>query len=286
MSREGRVQRASLAQAADLHRFHHGSGQVVQVGTMAVGRAVLEPGWRWSVDIQPQVGTPSCRIHHLHVQLSGRFAVRMDDGTEHEFTTHDVMDIPPGHDAWVVGDEPVELLDISGNVADFALPAERPRFLATLLFTDIVGSTQRLAELGDAAWRQVLERHNRLVRSQLERFNGREVDTTGDGFLARFESAAAALRCALTLRDEVRGIGLEIRAGVHTGEVEQVGDDLRGIAVHAAARIMAEANPSEVLTSTVTRALAEGAALSFTERGPHTLKGIPNPIELYAVDPA
>ena len=278
------VQRASLSRAEDLHRFHHGSGQVVQVGSMAVGRAVLEPGWRWSTDIKPQVGTASCRIHHLHVQLSGRFAVRMDDGTEHEFGPYDVMDIPPGHDAWVVGDEPVELLDISGNVADFALPAERPRFLATLLFTDIVGSTQRLAELGDAQWRQLLERHYRLARSQLERFNGREVQTTGDGFLASFESAAAALRCALALTEEVRSIGLEIRAGVHTGEVERVGEDLRGLAVHTAARIMAEAGASEVLTSAVTRALAADAPVSFTPRGERALKGLPGPMELYAVD--
>jgi class 3 adenylate cyclase len=257
----------------------------VQVGNVVVGRGVLEPGWRWSNDIKPAVGTASCQIHHLHVQIAGRFGIRMDDGTEHEFGAGDVMDIPPGHDAWVIGDEPVILLDISGNSAGFALPAERPRFLATLLFTDIVGSTERLAELGDAAWRQLLERHNRLVRQELERFGGHEVKTTGDGFLASFESAAAALRCALALRDEVQSIGLEIRAGVHTGEVERVGEDLRGLAVHAAARIMAEAGGSSVLTSAVTRALAADAPVRFSERGQRALKGIPEPMELYAVDP-
>jgi class 3 adenylate cyclase len=210
----------------------------------------------------------------------------MDDGTEAEFGPNDVMDIPPGHDAWVVGDEQVIILDISGNSTDFALPAERSRYLSTMLFTDIVGSTALAASMGDARWRQVLEQHNRLIRTQLERFRGREIDTTGDGFLALFDSAAAGLRCALAIRDEVRSIGLEIRAGVHTGEVEQVGEDVRGLAVHAAARIMAAAAPSEVLTSAVTRALCEGTAVSFEARGPHTLKGIEAPMELFAAGAA
>ncbi|HEX6654590.1 MAG TPA: adenylate/guanylate cyclase domain-containing protein [Candidatus Limnocylindria bacterium] len=286
LQKPAHVQRASLSEADVIRRFGHGTGQFVQVGNVTVGRGVLEPGWRWSTDVKPLVDTPSCQVHHLHVQLSERFAIRMDDGSEHEFAANDVMDIPPGHDAWVVGDEQVVLLDISGNSATFALPAERPRFVATLLFTDIVGSIQRLAELGDAAWRQVLERHNRVTRQQLERFGGREVVTTGDGFLASFDSAAAALRCALALSTEVAGIGLEIRAGVHTGEVERVGEDLRGLAVHAAARIMAEAGASEVLTSAVTRALAADAPVRFTPRGERTLKGLPGPMELYVVDPA
>ncbi len=285
MDSKPHVQRANLDESESRRQFRHGSGQFVQVGNVVVGRGVLKPGWRWSNDIKPAVGTPSCQIHHLHVQIAGRFGIRMDDGTEHEFGPGDVMDIPPGHDAWVIGDEPVILLDISGNSAGFALPAERPRFLATLLFTDIVASTERLAELGDAGWRQLLERHNRIARQALERFGGHEVQTTGDGFLASFESAAAALRCALALRDEVKSIGLEIRAGVHTGEVERVGEDLRGLAVHAAARIMAEAGASEVLTSAVTRALAADAPVRFSERGQRALKGIPEPMELYAVDP-
>ena len=279
------VQRANLDEVEQEHRFAHGTAALARVGSVVVGRALLEPGWRWSNDVKPLVGTPSCQIHHLHLQLAGRFAVRMDDGSEHEFRANDVMDIPPGHDAWVVGDEPVILLDISGNVTDFARPAERSRFLATMLFTDIVGSTATAARMGDAGWRQLLEQHNRLVRHQLERFRGQEIDTAGDGFLATFESPAAALRCALAIRDEVRGLGLEIRAGVHTGEVERMGEDVRGIAVHAAARIMAQAGSSEVLTSSVTRALCEGSTFAFTERGAHDMKGLPAPMELFAVSP-
>jgi class 3 adenylate cyclase len=280
------VQRANLDKARDLRRFTHGKGQLVQVGSVAIGRAVLKPGWTWANDVKPLVGTQSCQVHHLHVQLSGRFAVRMDDGSEHEFGPNDVMDIPPGHDAWVIGDEPVVLLDISGNSSTFALPAERTRFLSTMLFTDIVGSTRLAAEIGDAAWRQKLEQHNRLVRHHLERFRGREVDTTGDGFLASFDSAAAALRCAVAIREAVREIGLQIRAGVHTGEAEVVGGDMRGLAVHAAARIMSQAGESEVLTSAITRTLAADAPLRFTARGSHLLKGLPEATELFAVDSA
>lgn len=284
--RRHQVKRANLDEVEQENRFTRGTGAIVRVGSFAVGRAVLQPGWRWSQDVKPLVGTASCQIHHTHLQLSGRFAVRMDDGTEHEFRANDVMDIPPGHDAWVLGDEPAVLLDFSGNATGFALPAERSRYLATMLFTDIVGSTALAASLGDARWRQVLEEHNRVVRSRLEHFGGREIDTAGDGFLATFDSAGAGLRAALAIRDAVRELNLEIRAGVHTGEIERVGDDVRGIAVHAAARIMAAAQPSEVLTSAVTRALCEGSALHFTDRGSHELKGIPAPTELYAVEPA
>jgi class 3 adenylate cyclase len=283
--RSRQVQRANLGAAQDLRRFTHGTAQLVRVGSVAIGRAELQPGWRWATDVKPLVGTQSCQVHHLHVQLSGRFGVRMDDGTEHEFVANDVMDIPPGHDAWVIGDEPVVLLDISGNSSTFALPAERTRFLASLLFTDIVGSTQLAAEIGDAAWRQKLDQHNRLVRHELERFRGREIDTTGDGFLASFDSAAAALRCALAVRDAVGEIGLQIRSGVHTGEVEVTGEGVRGLAVHAAARIMAQAGDAEVLTSAITRALAADAPLRFTPRGAQVLKGLPEPMELYLVDP-
>ena len=178
------------------------------------------------------------------------------------------MDIPPGHDAWVVGDEPAVLLDFAGSIDASALPREHERMVTTLLMTDIVDSTLTASRLGDAAWKQLLSDHNRLVRAQLLRFGGSEVNTTGDGFLATFRSAVAGLRCAAAILDALRETGLEVRIGVHTGEVEPMGSDIGGVAVHAAARIMALAGPSEVFASSVTVGLADGSGLAFEARGP------------------
>jgi class 3 adenylate cyclase len=277
------IRRKSLDQPDETRRFPNGIGTLVDIGPIAIGRAILEPGWRWSTDLKNAVGTELCQLHHLHVLVAGRMAFQMPDGEVHEFAPSDVMDIPPGHDAWVVGDEPVVVLDISGNVTDFGLPTSRARAVATMLMTDIVGSTKIAAEIGDSAWKQRLGEHNRAVRRQLERFHGREIKTTGDGFLAVFDSAEAALLCALAIRDAIRDLGIEIRAGVHTGEVEVLPDDVEGIAVHAAARIMAAALPAEVLASAVTRYLGEGTGLGFEDRGAHTLKGLEAPIQLFAV---
>jgi class 3 adenylate cyclase len=157
------------------------------------------------------------------------------------------------------------------------------RVLATILFTDIVGSTERLAELGDAAWRELLARHHQAVRAQLARFDGREVDTAGDGFLAAFETPARAVRCAVSIRDQVKEIGLSVRCGLHTGECEQVGDKLVGIAVHIGARIAAQAAADEVLVSSTVRDLVAGAGISFVERGSAMLKGLPGEWLLFAV---
>ena len=282
----GRVETKSFDRPDETRRFPHGVGAFVDIGSLAIGRAILEPGWRWSTDIKPAVGTELCELHHVHVLVAGRMAFQTDGGDLHEFEANDVMDIQPGHDAWVVGDQAVVLLDISGNVWDFGLRTSRARAVATMLMTDIVGSTATASRLGDAAWKQRLAEHNRTVRNQLERFRGREINTTGDGFLATFQSAGAALLCALEILDATRDLGVDIRAGVHTGEIEVLPDDVRGIAVHATARIMASAQPSEVLTSAVTRALAEGTGLRFTDRGSHTLKGIAIPIELFGVESA
>lgn len=277
------IRRKSFDRPDEARRFPHGIGTFVDVGSLAIGRAVLQPGWRWSTDLKSAVGTELCELHHLHVLLAGRMAFQTADGEVHEFAPNDVMDIPPGHDAWVIGDEPVVLLDISGNISDYGLPTSRARAVATMLMTDIVGSTRMASQLGDAAWKQHLALHNRAVRRQLERFHGREIDTTGDGFLATFDSAGAALLCALATADAARELGIEIRAGVHTGEIEVLPDDVRGIAVHATARIMAAARPSEVLASAITRALADGPGLHFEDRGSHTLKGFETPIQLFAV---
>ncbi len=262
-----------------------GQGSTAEVGPLVIGRAMLDPGWRWSEDVRPVVGTDWCDAHHLHVILEGRFGVRMADANEaEEFGPGDVFDIPPRHDAWVIGDSRVVLLDVSGNVAKFGVPASDTRRVVTMLMTDIVGSTPTAARLGDASWRQLLSDHNRTIRSILGRFRGQEIDTTGDGFFVTFDSAAGALACAREIRDGVATLGLEVRIGVHTGEIDVVGDDVRGISVHALARVMASAAASEILVSPVVRALTEGAGLRFVNRGPHQLKGIDEPMTLFAMD--
>jgi len=205
----------------------------------------------------------------------------MDDGEEIEFEPNDVFDVPPGHDAWVVGDEPAVLLDVAGNIAAFGVSQEHDRVVTTLLMSDIVESTLLASRIGDQAWKQVLAEHNRVVRMQLDRFRGNEVNTTGDGFLAMFSSAVGALRCATAIREAVRDVGVEVRIGVHTGEVEVLPAGIGGIAVHTAARVMALAGTSEVLVSSVTLGMADGSGLVFAEHGSHLFKGLERPVEVH-----
>ena len=161
--------------------------------------------------------------------------------------------------------------------------AEPNRVLATVLFTDIVGSTERAAVLGDQRWRELLTSHHALVRKELARFRGREIDTAGDGFLATFDGPARAIRCASAIRDDVKPLGIEIRAGLHTGECEVMGDKLGGIAVHIGARIASLAKSGEVLVSSTVKDLVAGSGLEFEDRGTHSLKGIPGEWRLFAV---
>ena len=153
--------------------------------------------------------------------------------------------------------------------------------LTTLLFTDIVGSTGMAERLGDRSWKQVLASHNEAVRSLLEMYRGREVDATGDGFLATFDAPARAIACALAISTASRDLGVDVRAGVHTGEVEVASGDLRGVAVHLASRIMDAAGPGEVFVSATSKELASGAGVEFVERGSRALKGFTEPRQLY-----
>jgi class 3 adenylate cyclase len=162
-------------------------------------------------------------------------------------------------------------------------PEEPDRVLVTVLFTDIVGSTERTAELGDSAWRSLLERHHALVRAQLARFRGQEIDTAGDGFFASFDGPARAVRCAAAIRNEVRALGLEIRAGVHTGECELAAGKIAGLAVSTGARVAAVAQSGEVLATSTVRDLVAGSGLRFEDRGDHEMKGIAEPKRLFAV---
>jgi class 3 adenylate cyclase len=155
--------------------------------------------------------------------------------------------------------------------------------LATILFTDIVGSTAKAAELGDRAWADLVKRHHSLVRSQLDRFRGRELDTAGDGFFAAFDGPIRAIRCATTIGTSVRDLGLEVRAGLHTGECEIVGEKLSGLAVNIGARVAAQAQPGEVLVTSTVKDLVAGSGIAFAERGTAELKGVPGEWRLFAV---
>jgi len=171
---------------------------------------------------------------------------------------------------------------LTGHRADVA----EDRLLATVLFTDIVDSTRRAAEIGDRDWHALLDAHDAVVRAQLVRFRGREVNTSGDGFLATFDGPQRAIRCAMAIRDAVRALGIEIRAGLHTGECELRGDDIGGIAVHIGARVSALAGPNDVLVSSTLRDLVIGSGLEFEDRGAYQLKGVPGEWRLFAVTSA
>jgi class 3 adenylate cyclase len=162
---------------------------------------------------------------------------------------------------------------------------EPDRVLATVLFTDIVEATQRAAALGDRRWRDLLEGHHGLVRRELGRFRGREIDTAGDGFLATFDGPARGVRCARAVSEGVRALGLEVRAGLHTGEVELQGDKVSGLAVHIGARVAGAAGPGEVLVSSTVKDLVAGSGLQFRDRGIQTLKGVPGEWHLFALEP-
>jgi class 3 adenylate cyclase len=161
--------------------------------------------------------------------------------------------------------------------------AEPDRVLATLLFTDIVGSTERAAELGDAGWRELVQRHHALVRQELVRFRGRELDTAGDGFFASFDGPARAVRCACAIAERVPELGIAIRAGLHAGECELIDGKMAGLAVHIGARVAATAAPGQVLVSSTVKDLVAGSGIAFEERGEHELKGIPGTWTLHAV---
>jgi class 3 adenylate cyclase len=190
----------------------------------------------------------------------------------------------PGVDYFsFLGDPEPILRETERFVAGLATPPESDRQLSTVLFTDIVESTKLASELGDRRWRELLADQRTLVRRELERYHGREIDTAGDGFLATFDAPARAVRCASVLRDAVRDLGIEIRAGLHTGEVEVLDDGLAGVAVHLGQRVLAEASPGEVLVSSTVKDLAVGSGLEFEDRGLHALKGVPEEWRLFAV---
>jgi class 3 adenylate cyclase len=190
----------------------------------------------------------------------------------------------PGEDHLpYVGENADQIVDeieefVTGTRAEY----DPDRVLATILFTDIANSTQSASEMGDRAWRTLMERHDGLVRQQLVHYRGREVKTLGDGFLATFDGPARAVRCATAITSAAPGLGLQVRAGLHTGEIELKGDDVGGVAVHTASRIMSLAEPGRVLVSSTVRDLVAGSNLRFEDAGVHTLKGLPEPVRLFS----
>jgi len=263
------------------------AADVVQIGDAAISRNVFQPnahcalgGARISGD---QRADRSCMAHHAGVLLEGSLHIEMDDGSILDIGPNDVFDIPPGHDGWAVGDKPMIGINWSGVRTWIPEPETGERVLASVLFSDIVDSTGLASRLGDDAWRELLGRHNRAVRNQLDRFRGREVATTGDGFFAVFSGAARAIRAAIAIDQAVATLGLAVRQGIHTGEVELVGDDVRGIAVHEASRIATAASAGEILVSSTTKALAEGGEISFVDRGNFELRGLRGERQLFRV---
>jgi len=277
-----RLQRRRFSEPSDVRTFPRGRIDVVELDDTVVGRMSYEPGWRWSVDIKPIVGTDTCQYHHLGVTLSGRLRAQMPDGTELEIGPGDLFEIPPGHDAWVVGDEPWVSVDFEA-MRTYGKERDAPdeRTLASIVFTDIVDSTARAEELGPVRWRDLVGEHNRKAAMAIDRHRGRLVKTTGDGVLAQFDGAERAVRGAAAIRDAAQGLGLSIRTGVHTGEVQTIAGDIRGIAVHTAARIMAVAGPGEVLVSATVMDVLDGSGLTFEDAGVHALKGLHGARQLY-----
>lgn len=215
--------------------------------------------------------------------MSGAISVHMDDGTEFTVGPGTAYDIPSGHDGWVIGDEPWVTIIFAG-VRGFGEVAEDERILVSILFTDIVGSTERATRMGDMAWKELLSHHDQLARDVMAEFRARLIKDTGDGFMALFDGAGRAVQCAATLSRVAESVGLEIRAGVHTGEVQLLETEVRGVAVHQAARIAALAGAGEVLVSSTTRELlGSSQSMAFEPRGPHELKGIDGQKELWAL---
>jgi len=188
----------------------------------------------------------------------------------------------PGNDHLAIVDADQILDEVEEFLTGERHVHEPDRVLATVMFTDIVGSTERASELGDSRWRDLVARHDALIRRALERHRGRPIKTLGDGFLATFDGPARGVRCARSIAEEVRALGLEVRAGLHTGECELVGDDVAGMAVNIGARVAALAGAGEVLVSGTVKDLVVGSGIEFTERGAHQLKGVPGEWRLFA----
>ncbi|HEY3241634.1 MAG TPA: adenylate/guanylate cyclase domain-containing protein [Acidimicrobiia bacterium] len=230
---------------------------------------------------------PSIQAPTLVIHRQGSYATRVEHGRylAQNIPAAKYVELPGDDLFWWVGDSDAVVDEIEEFLTGVRPVAETDRVLATVLFTDIVGSTERAAELGDRRWRELLDRHDEVVRRELERHRGREVKVVGDEFVATFDGPARAIRCACAISDAVHSLGLDVRAGLHTGEIELRGDDIAGVAVHIGARVTALAGPGEVLVSGAVPPLVAGSGLEFEDRGTRELKGVPGDWRIYAVTP-
>jgi pimeloyl-ACP methyl ester carboxylesterase len=262
-------------------QFRHWWARLERLGA-SPGAAMALRRMNGHIDLRPVL--PAIRVPTLILHRSGDRDSSVEEGRylaaripgAKFVELHGIDHLP-----WV-GDQDAVLDEVEEFLTGVRQGPEPDRVLATVLFTDIVSSTERAAELGDQGWRHLLESYYGIVRRELARFRGREIDTAGDGFLATFDGPARGIRCACTIRDAVRMLGIKIRAGLHTGECEVMGNKLVGIAVHIGARVAARAEPDEVLVSSTVKDLVSGSGIDFIERGTHPLKGVPGEWRLFA----
>ncbi len=231
-------------------------------------------------DVLPTIRVPTLVIHHADVQYLrspyGRYLADHIPGAKY-------VELPGVDNLIWAGDQDAMVGEIQEFVTGARPEPEANRVLATVMFTDIVDSTVRAVALGDKRWKQLLAQHDQIVRSELARGSGREIKTTGDGFLATFDGPARAIRTARAIRDELAAAGIEVRAGLHTGEVEFVAGDVQGVGVHIGSRVASLAGAGEILVSSTVKDLVAGSGISFEDRGRHVLKGVPDDWAIYAV---
>jgi class 3 adenylate cyclase len=279
----GSVQRFAPSRAND-SAFQRWWGRNERLGASPAAVTTL---MRMNSQIEISDILPAVRVPTLVIHITGDKTVSVEGGRD--VAAHipgaRLVELPGVDHLFFVSESADKISDLveeflTGSRAQVAVD----RVLATVLFTDIVGSTEKAAAIGDQRWRDLLDKHHHTIRRNLQRFRGREVNTTGDGFLATFDGPARAVRCACAMAEEIKPLDIEIRAGLHTGECEMIGDDIGGIAVHIGARIAALAGASEVLVSSTVKDLVAGSGLRFEDRGAKSLKGIPGDWRIYAAE--
>jgi class 3 adenylate cyclase len=252
---------------------------------LSMGPTDCSVAWRGVMlrnDLRPIL--PAIRQPALVLHRAGNHYMRAGHGRylAHHLPNARYVELPGAEHLYYTGDGDAILDEVQEFLTGTREVSDEDRVLATVLFTDIVGSTERANELGDRVWRQLLESFYTIARREVIRYRGREVDTAGDGFFAAFDGPARAIRCACAMRDAVSSLDISIRAGLHTGECERIGDKVGGIAVHTGARVAGQAQPNEVLVSSTVKDLVAGSGLQFQERGVHSLKGLPGEWRLFA----